>query len=594
MSVMLSVNMGVYTNMKSLQRIIFVLCVVCMQPVCAQTNPFMQFAGKPYGSYHYALRDTLRKRYYGGNAAFAEKTFRQMLDVPDKNKDKQWELEARYFRANYYYKHFHDSATFDREMRHLYSISCAAKNKVFRVIIIRRLFDFYREKEPLNGIEYALKLEKALNTVTSKEYPDVIDGKFRLGEFYLSFFDYQHAEKLFRETIDAPYEPKIYQIFIHARNDMGLICRDYYHNLDASDRWFRSMNTFRAKHHVTKTPEEYDALSFGNVGRNEILRHHYDKALVLLKNALKIMLPYGERNYSFELSNKIALCYCHLGQYDEAKNYLQVADDCRKLIGDSVGLNRLEYFQAKSNYFIGTHHPEKAQLYLDSIFTENKRLDEHFGPNQFLKVERRVSEMELQREQEARTATLHRFFVSLSVALLSIIFLTLYIILYLKKRSAYRSLVKKNINWANGKQNTDSGNPNSTVGERGKTETELRENEESQSDIDILEEIKKYMQSTECYLNQEITLDDVAKGIFSNRTYVSSAINKNYKNFNSLINEYRVKYAIRSLSETPDIPFKDLAWNSGFNTRKSFYNAFKTVTGLSPSDFKTNMTHHDD
>jgi hypothetical protein len=26
-------------------------------------NPFLRFVGKPYGTYHYALRDTLRKRY---------------------------------------------------------------------------------------------------------------------------------------------------------------------------------------------------------------------------------------------------------------------------------------------------------------------------------------------------------------------------------------------------------------------------------------------------------------------------------------------------------------------------------------------------
>ena len=46
-------------------------------------NPFLQFAGKPYGSYHYALRDTLRERFDHDNAARIPLAVKQMREVPD-------------------------------------------------------------------------------------------------------------------------------------------------------------------------------------------------------------------------------------------------------------------------------------------------------------------------------------------------------------------------------------------------------------------------------------------------------------------------------------------------------------------------------
>ena len=59
----------------------------------------------------------------------------------------------------------------------------------------------------------------------------------------------------------------------------------------------------------------------------------------------------------------------------------------------------------------------------------------------------------------------------------------------------------------------------------------------------------------------------------------------------SYVNEYRVKEAIRIISDpaNPAITIDGVAVESGFNDRKSFYLAFKKVTGLSSSDFRNNL-----
>ena len=70
-----------------------------------QENPFKQFAGKPYASYHYALRDTLRKRYPDAQAmALAVK---QMRQLPDTYNNHQWQIEADFVQAKYAFKYQH-------------------------------------------------------------------------------------------------------------------------------------------------------------------------------------------------------------------------------------------------------------------------------------------------------------------------------------------------------------------------------------------------------------------------------------------------------------------------------------------------------
>lgn len=72
--------------------------------------------------------------------------------------------------------------------------------------------------------------------------------------------------------------------------------------------------------------------------------------------------------------------------------------------------------------------------------------------------------------------------------------------------------------------------------------------------------------------------------------YVSQAINQEYgSNFNSLLNEYRIKEACRRLGENPDyanMTIEGIAESVGFKSRTSFGALFKSVTGLSPSAYQ--------
>ena len=93
------------------------------------------------------------------------------------------------------------------------------------------------------------------------------------------------------------------------------------------------------------------------------------------------------------------------------------------------------------------------------------------------------------------------------------------------------------------------------------------------------------------YLNKILTLNDLAALLHTNQTYLSALINQNYRiNFNDYINQLRVREACKLISmvENQNLSIDHLANLSGFNSKSTFYAAFKKFTGMSPVVFIKN------
>ena len=67
---------------------------------------------------------------------------------------------------------------------------------------------------------------------------------------------------------------------------------------------------------------------------------------------------------------------------------------------------------------------------------------------------------------------------------------------------------------------------------------------------------------------------------------MSSELNATSARFNSFINGYRVKEAVRLFTEQPELDIEDVLEMSGFNAKTTFYTVFKEATGLSPAAFR--------
>jgi AraC-like DNA-binding protein len=535
-------------------------------------NPFMQFVGKPYGSYHYALRDSMRKRYDGNNYLFVQRTVAQLRALPDKLHDRQWQLEADFLESNYEHDYRNgDNKEFVDKLNKMLEIS-EKYNKVFKVRILRRLFDLYNGDQQLNDFRYARLLEKSLQGITIEEYPDVIDCIFRLGQLYLEHKDYLRAEKCFKEVVATPVIQQNQRLFIHSRNNLGIIQRDYYHNLDLADRWFRSIFAFRDRYGIIELADQWDAIAKGNLGIDHYLRHNYLKAEPLMKESFNVMYGAKDYTYSYHMACALAECYCGMKQYSKALHYIHMADSCNKQ--NPLELSRQGYFIAKSKYFSGSNNANLASLYLDSAFYARNEYDLHHNLKPFLKIEQQMAQDELSQKAAESQANYKKFISILLASILIFIALVLYIILYFQKRKAYHALVLKNQQWAEG-NNLSAELPSSTV--------------QHQEENELLKTILDYFETSQCFCDNNLTLDLLAKRLGINRTYVSNAINQSNDNFNSLINKYRIRFAIRLLSKNDKRSMEDLALAVGFNNRKSFYNAFHAFAGLSPSQFRDNL-----
>lgn len=104
----------------------------------------------------------------------------------------------------------------------------------------------------------------------------------------------------------------------------------------------------------------------------------------------------------------------------------------------------------------------------------------------------------------------------------------------------------------------------------------------------ILEDLNEYM-AKKPYNYSNLTIDDVAESIQTNTKYLSQIINETYqKNFYNYINMFRVNDS-KEMLLNPDYSnysTEGIAKSVGFNSKSSFYTAFKKNTGLTPAEFK--------
>jgi AraC-like DNA-binding protein len=92
------------------------------------------------------------------------------------------------------------------------------------------------------------------------------------------------------------------------------------------------------------------------------------------------------------------------------------------------------------------------------------------------------------------------------------------------------------------------------------------------------------------YLNKDLTMNDLAKIVGSNRTYLSTAINHKFnQNFCAFVNGFRVKELEKVVKENPDFAIDEYVLRCGFGSVNSMKRSVAAITGISFSDFKSSL-----
>ncbi|BFM49201.1 AraC family transcriptional regulator [Marinomonas sp. THO17] len=112
----------------------------------------------------------------------------------------------------------------------------------------------------------------------------------------------------------------------------------------------------------------------------------------------------------------------------------------------------------------------------------------------------------------------------------------------------------------------------------------------TEAHIDRIEQnIHKVMQEQQLYLNPNLSLSDLSKAVAEPANYVSQTLNGRLGDtFFDFINALRIKEALKLIGQEEKTVL-DIAYEVGFNSRSSFYKAFKRETGLTPTAYKQSL-----
>jgi AraC-like DNA-binding protein len=105
---------------------------------------------------------------------------------------------------------------------------------------------------------------------------------------------------------------------------------------------------------------------------------------------------------------------------------------------------------------------------------------------------------------------------------------------------------------------------------------------------ELVDKINIYLTNEKPYLNPDFTINELAIALKVPVHHVSYCLNTlmNVK-FTSLRTQLRIQYATNLLDsgQGDELSMDGIGKKSGFSTRSNFYNAFKTETGLTPSEY---------
>lgn len=113
-----------------------------------------------------------------------------------------------------------------------------------------------------------------------------------------------------------------------------------------------------------------------------------------------------------------------------------------------------------------------------------------------------------------------------------------------------------------------------------------------ESNTDAFSKIKSLIVDSEMYLNPTLSLKSLSKKLNLSEGYISQQINSNSEmNFNDYINKSRIENAKQMLLDKTfdNYTIQSIALESGFNSKSSFYSAFKKFTNKTPVQYKKDV-----
>lgn len=110
-----------------------------------------------------------------------------------------------------------------------------------------------------------------------------------------------------------------------------------------------------------------------------------------------------------------------------------------------------------------------------------------------------------------------------------------------------------------------------------------RKDEEEKKHERLAEKLKVYMETERAYLRPDLSLEEAASDLSTNRTYLSEAVKLlSGSNFREYVNRLRIEAAKAEIKDHPGDRIEAIAARTGFSSSSQLVKKFKEMTGESP------------
>lgn len=359
--------------------------------------------------------------------------------------------------------------------------------------------------------------------------------------------------------------------------------------------------------------------TYGNIGNAYQLKQEYDSALFYSNQALAIARLTGNKNeLGVGLSNH-GLLYSKLEQYDSALLYYNAAIH---VLNEINAQHRLAgVINDKARLFLNWGQPDEAitmVLQNPAIAGSENSLENEMERNEILalgyaalgdfqvalshqKAFHQLSDSLMKSHNDAEVQKLMRRFEvnekereigyllqknrlarerNILLTTLSVLIFLFLVILHLRNRklnNAYHLLLDKQKQIARLQPAVCNNHKPEKVSQEQET---------------VVNKMEAMLIEQKVYLDSSISLSAFADMLDTNTSKLSAFINSHYgKNFNALINEYRINEVLRCFGEKQQDKYtmEAIAEKVGFGNRVTFYSTFKKVTGVTPTFYLKNL-----
>lgn len=343
---------------------------------------------------------------------------------------------------------------------------------------------------------------------------------------------------------------------------------------------------------ITEKNNFYDKTNLYNLYGNILFRSGDNKAAI---DAFYKALEYKDQSQISSVANtylSLSKVFIKQKQYKESVALLELGLDLSIKNKNTIHVPELyEYisisYELDRDYNNALKYYKIFQSFSDSIYNAEK--------------ERSLSELRIKYDTEKHENEIKQSKLSLlqkekRFQLLLFAFILIFLILggtyisYYKKNKLYLQIVKRNKEAikreANLRMQIDE--LRNRMGKETGTEKYSVSSMSEEKEIKLYEELTNLMRNEHIYKQNDLTKEKLAAQLNTNRTYLSQVINKySGLSFTHFINSFRIEDAVHVLSDpNNDIPLKALSSDIGFNSTTTFYTAFQSSVGMTPSLYR--------